>query len=66
MAEGETVAAAAAAAGMSERSASAGKQGPRLGGAKEPPSRTRPDRFTTVGAERGSVAYLWRARILWK
>lgn len=49
MAEGKTIAAAAAAAGMSERSAYTWKQGPLPSEAKEPRTwRTRPDPFASV------------------
>ena len=49
MAEGKTIASAAAAAGMSERSAYAWKQGPLPGETREPRGwRTRPDPFSTV------------------
>jgi hypothetical protein len=49
MAEGKTTAAAAAAAGMSERTAYAWKQGPLPSEAKRPrPWRTRPDPFAAV------------------
>jgi hypothetical protein len=60
MAEGKTVAAAAAAAGMSERSAYAWKQGALPGETKEPRTwRTRPDPFAAVWD--GEVVPLLRA-----